>query len=452
MTQYQSFPDASGASSSLDKLSALRLPPLKGASFLDVGCNEGFFCGYAAFDGASRVLGIDSNKAFIDAARRRFPNCEFQERSWDNLPDGRFDVVLIASAIHYATDQADLIHRLVNILSEDGILVIELGITNSEKNEWSLIKRGIDERYFASWSKMYEILRPYAWKYIGPSPKQSGDPIDRKVIHVSRLRPTAYLMMNPPGTGKSTMARNLFKANGINVVSGDDLINRIASSQLNVHAELKSVISENYSSLTIDKTIERICSSGMLAKFFDSLIGQAGSGDFAFDGYVPSRYHREVMAILSSRGYMPVHMTWERAGVELSTEARAKGLAKAYFQELNTGTRQPKRSGPKVAKGHVDSAVASNNLVEITGWAFDLSETIPQSLVVLIDGVERHVVDLVVVPRPDVQRHFDLSTDQVGFKFVQEFSSANASLQIFGISGDSRFGPFGGLKAIKSSS
>jgi hypothetical protein len=54
MTQYQSFPGVKGASESLAKLRALRLPSLQGKRFLDVGCNEGFFCGYARFDGAVR--------------------------------------------------------------------------------------------------------------------------------------------------------------------------------------------------------------------------------------------------------------------------------------------------------------------------------------------------------------------------------------------------------------
>src|ERR1044072_741458 len=59
VTQYQSFPGAAGDSQSLQKLKPLHIPALKGRSFLDVGCNEGFFCGYARFDGAERVVGID---------------------------------------------------------------------------------------------------------------------------------------------------------------------------------------------------------------------------------------------------------------------------------------------------------------------------------------------------------------------------------------------------------
>ena len=104
MAQYQSFPDVPGDSHTLDKLKALQLPDLRGRSFLDVGCNEGFFCGFASYQGASRVLGVDHTAGFVERARRRFPACEFLCTDWNHLPDERFDVILLASALHYAED------------------------------------------------------------------------------------------------------------------------------------------------------------------------------------------------------------------------------------------------------------------------------------------------------------------------------------------------------------
>ena len=126
MAQYQSFPDAAGDSLTLDKLKTLHLPELSGKSFFDVGCNEGFFCGFAHFQGATRVLGIDQSAAYLARARKRFPACEFREQDWTSLPDERFDVILLASALHYAEDQTALIGALVERLAEDGVLVLEL--------------------------------------------------------------------------------------------------------------------------------------------------------------------------------------------------------------------------------------------------------------------------------------------------------------------------------------
>src|SRR3546814_2465756 len=85
MTQYQSFPDASGDSRTLEKLKALKLPELGGLGFLDVGCNEGFFCGFAKFQGASRAVGIDQSRPFIERARARFPACERSEEHTSEL-------------------------------------------------------------------------------------------------------------------------------------------------------------------------------------------------------------------------------------------------------------------------------------------------------------------------------------------------------------------------------
>src|SRR3546814_12647150 len=102
MTQYQSFPAASGDSRTLEKLKALKLPELGGLGFLDVGCHEGFLCGFAKFQGASRAVGIDQSRAFIERARARFPACGFHQPGWQQLPDGLFDVILLSSALHYA--------------------------------------------------------------------------------------------------------------------------------------------------------------------------------------------------------------------------------------------------------------------------------------------------------------------------------------------------------------
>src|SRR3546814_15909738 len=101
------------------------LPGLGGCCFRDVGCNGGFFCGFAKFQGASRAGGIDQSWAFIERARARFPACEFHQQGWEQLPDGLFDVILLASALHYADDQAALMHRLVERLTPNGVLVLE---------------------------------------------------------------------------------------------------------------------------------------------------------------------------------------------------------------------------------------------------------------------------------------------------------------------------------------
>jgi len=91
---YQSFPWQAGDSHSFEKLTALYLPALQGKSVLDIGCNAGFFCGWAAFQGAAKVRGIDSNPAFIEQARLWFEECSFACMKWEDLDSEQYDLIL----------------------------------------------------------------------------------------------------------------------------------------------------------------------------------------------------------------------------------------------------------------------------------------------------------------------------------------------------------------------
>src|SRR3546814_20673167 len=104
MTQYQSFPDASGDSRTLEKLKALKLPELGGLGFLDVGCHEGFFCGFAKFLGASRAVVIDQSVAFLERARARFPAFNVLHQGCAPLPERFLDVIPRALAPYIARE------------------------------------------------------------------------------------------------------------------------------------------------------------------------------------------------------------------------------------------------------------------------------------------------------------------------------------------------------------
>ncbi len=218
------------------------MPPLRNKSFLDVGCNEGFFCGYAKHQGATRVVGLDMSANFIARARVRFPDCEFLQQTWDKLPNEKFDVILLASAIHYADDQPALIQRLVDQLSPDGTLILELGIVSDPANNWVPVKRSIDTRYFPTMAKIREVLKPFAWKYVGRSVNQGGDPIGRHVIHIKRRRPFAYLLMMPPSYGKTFIAHELFPSANVTLVVGDQLLDAVAKGKRPANDELQAIV------------------------------------------------------------------------------------------------------------------------------------------------------------------------------------------------------------------
>lgn len=420
MVQYQSFPDATGDSRTLDKLKALCLPALAGRNFLDVGCNEGFFCGFANFAGAARSVGIDYSADFIYRAKTRFPQCEFYHQTWDHLPDGYFDVILLASALHYADDQPALIKSLVEHLAPDGLLVLEIGVVSSPLAEWVKVKRGIDERYFPTMPQLKRTLADFAWKWMGKSINQDGDPVPRHVIHVSRRRPVAYLLMQPPAYGKSSLALRLFPPAAVPIVSGDQIIQDIAQGRLSASERLRTIITEEFDPFAIDKLVQRIFEKKLGKDLVKAWLGSVGHGDFAMDGFVPLKHHPEVAEQLAEAGYLPVTWHWERVSPGSLPADSMKGQAESFYRSISgDGVHDAVaalKTGARTSAGYVDEILIKGGRVIIRGWAVDEDGKAPRQLVVGI-GAERTFVDVgAAQTRKDVQRHLGLDHALVGYK------------------------------------
>lgn len=313
MCQYQSFPEKPGDSNSQAKLASLALPPLAGKSFLDIGCNEGYFCGYAFFDAASQVIGLDKNPDFLEKARRRFPQCVFKQADWSDLAatlgaDNKFDVILCASALHYAEDQAGLLEALMRRLKPGGILVLEIGVIENIQPEicedagggWHWVKRSIDRRLFPTQPALEKMLSPYAWKHMGKSVSQTGDPLARHVIHASNPLPLAILLMGAPGSGKSTVARKLSGA--LKVLGGDRLL-ACPRDLPEKYARLRDLASELTSWQRIDLFVRKIFQSGAWKEYVRLITDTAGENDFIFDGFIPENNQLEFQRELESLGY-----------------------------------------------------------------------------------------------------------------------------------------------------
>lgn len=353
MASYQSFPEEPGDSGSFAKLASLALPPLSGLSFLDVGCNEGFFCGYALFDAAVRIVGIDSDPQWIARARARFPQCSFLACDWSILsgapsqaqsqeaaqilpPDARFDVILCASALHYAADQPALLAAMMGRLARDGLLVLEMGVATPETCPeaiaapgeadpgWVMARRSIDERLFPTWPGLRAMLAPYAWKHMGPSVAQAGDPLPREVFHVRQAQPFAALLMGEPGSGKSTAARRLFP--GVRLVSGDALWT-LARTCPDVGPELHALAVSQPGNLRQDILTRRLFERGLWRDFAALAVREAQGRDFVFDGYIPADWRQVFAETFTEMGYVPLPLLTprpERTPYELSRRARVE--------------------------------------------------------------------------------------------------------------------------------
>lgn len=426
MAQYQSFPGAAGDSLTLDKLKALRLPALAGKRFLDVGCNEGFFCGYAAYDGAVRSVGLDQSALFIERARARFPRCEFIQSGWESLPAEKFDVILLASALHYAEDQAALIHTLVDQLARDGVLVLELGIAASAKSEWVRVTRGIDVRWFPSMLMLKDVLAPYAWKWMGPSVSQDGDPVNRHVLHISRPRPVAYLLMQPPAYGKTSIARSLFAPAGVPVVSGDAVISDIATGKREAPAPLCTMLAEDYSPFRIDEAIHRVFAGGLGPELVKVWIADARGESFALDMYVPLDEHALVEQTFVDAGYMPVTLRWDRVGGGLPSQEDARRQADAFYLSLvdpASASVVPPADAPWVPAGcgFVDDLRLPDGQLVIRGWAVGADGAMPPAIQVSFAGRTTVVENYERQIRHDVQKHLGLPHALVGYRIVVDW-------------------------------
>ncbi|MFM9846896.1 MAG: methyltransferase domain-containing protein [Hyphomicrobiaceae bacterium] len=255
---YQDF-DGKGDSKSHEKLKALRLDdfanvtgrcrerPLRGLSVLDIGCNEGFFCVEAKRQGASRVVGIDRSATFIEAARKRCPDAAFIQDDWWGVPAEKFDVILFLSAIHYETNQKELLAFLKSRLNLGGTLILECGVArHHQDHRWHVVERADGlKRYPTDSLLRQDLLAGYSVRWIGTSVSQAGDPIPRFVYHCRPKSSTALLISGPGGSGKSTLATE-FRYRGIPVYSTDSLFERLLTDSSYAWSPIPSTIRERY--------------------------------------------------------------------------------------------------------------------------------------------------------------------------------------------------------------
>ena len=229
---YQDF-DGTGASKSREKLAALKLDellvgkgsaPLAGKSVLDIGCNEGYFCAEAIRQGASRTLGIDASEQWIEKAKVRVPQAEFRTSSWWEIPDEKFDVIFFLSAIHYEPEPRKLFRKLVNHLTDDGVLILECGVKGRGTKSWNVVDRWDGPKRYPTLELLCDdLLKDYGVRFVGKSVSQDGDSVPRYVFHCRPRHPVAMVVAGRSKAGKTMLARSL-QGQGITVYDSDSVI------------------------------------------------------------------------------------------------------------------------------------------------------------------------------------------------------------------------------------
>lgn len=381
--QYQSFLNKKGASDSFEKLRRLGLPNLHGKSFLDVGCNEGFFCGVAYYAGAKKVVGLDLNSEFIERAKSRFPSVDFRCSSWDaDLSEfGSFDVILLASAIHYAADQPALIKKLLGLLAPRGILVLELGIAPGEGDAYVEVKRSAgDSRQYATMRALDKALDGFVFRVIGQSVPQSGDPVPRWVVHVTHRRPTIMFFDSPSFTGKSSTVRTLskfcgVKPDGFRVAGIDRVLQDIEFSMSEKYPSHRKII-DKISTFKKEKSIfanvilEMIGHEDHIDDFVSFIIDYRIDGALMtlWDGYIPEKYRYQFRENFSRRGFI----VWGADPFDNLGHQRLNPVE--LMVNLPIGAAFQSSQDLRV---YLDSATIESGSLTLVGWAADAGTKSP---------------------------------------------------------------------------
>ena len=422
---YQTFGSSGGDSRSVEKLHALALPALKGARVLDVGCNEGFFCGYAVARGAASVVGIDQDPQVIEAARARFPGVEFLACGWDTLPEDRFDVVLLLSALHYADDQEALLHGLMTRVGPDGLLILEIGIAPGDSDEWVEVERADGPKHYATRKRVERVLAEYAFKILGPSVNQQGDSVDRQVVHVRHMKPTVLLLSSASYTGKSTLART-FAASGVPVRSLDDtLVSMFDFPPPGALGEaVWAMTGTRNPGLQGKLIVEELFGQGLGGDLLAHVMAGA-KGLTILDGCLPEGSAEEVARLLAARGWI----VWAAAS---PFPDGAHAMEPSDTMVLSVGGELAFRSDG-FARVVVDAASLSHGTLSAAGWAVDL-QTRQQagSLALFGSGTERPTALRRVRRKDLVELGIAVEGCDAGFELRTDVDPATASAILSG--------------------
>lgn len=412
MAKYQSFPGELGDSNSLEKLKSLKLPDLLGKTVLDIGCNTGFFSGYAKFSGAYQVDGIDFSIDAIQEARDRFEDCNFFVGNFEELPRKKYDCILFLSAIHYAKNQEELVRSIIkNNLNDEGLLVLEIGVVDDRNPpKWVEVDRGIDKRLFCNWTMLDKILATYAWKIVSQSATQRGDPTPRFAIHIRKKKKFAILLSKPSGFGKTTIARSVFNKDIPNI-NLDEVILKIEQKIIPASERLYFAIKNNFSRLNLIDKYQIIGDLNLFSEFVNLAIGEHNATDVVIDGFIPRVFLNEIKNILISKSYFLIELDWENRSIPSHIFSNTQ--ASLYYDFI--GKNLYKKYKPL---GRIDKLqIIDKNILIITGWAINENGFALDNPQIRVFGKKLDFIKVEKLDRPDVKAHLNLPDISVGFNF-----------------------------------
>lgn len=141
------------------KWQALKLDNLYGKSLLDLGCSTGWFNMYATSQGVGRYVGVDNQwKQIIKARSDHYGEYVYGDiEEYLNSTEDKFDIVIMASTLHYFNNKEEIIHKISTITQE--LFVLEIPISEEDDMDEHSVQGQTytipTEKLAISWLKKY---------------------------------------------------------------------------------------------------------------------------------------------------------------------------------------------------------------------------------------------------------------------------------------------------------
>lgn len=268
------------------ELTRIAIPPLLNKSFLEIGCGEAFFCGYAYFEGESKIIGLDNDEGKLAIAKSRFPYCTFLNHSVNLAKiitsEEKLDVILCSTSSDEIQLEACLL-LLMKCLNPNGILIAKTAFNTSP------------DKLFAG----------YVYKGMSESVFTYKDHTPLRIYHVKNRLPYAVLLTGKSGSGKSTATRHLFP--DLPVIRGDDVMRELAD--LDPHSldgkfnYLGQICSGPDNKLTVGGIMIEIFNSAAGKEYACLIADLADHKDFVYDGVIHENFRHVFVAQLTALGY-----------------------------------------------------------------------------------------------------------------------------------------------------
>ena len=142
------------------------------SKIIDIGCGPGNSTQILAQRWPkSQISGVDNSQAMIDKASYDFPNQDWKllDAGTDEIKD-KYDIVFSNATIQWIPNHNDLLEKFKNILTDKGIMAIQLPLffemplgqsiaRISKENRWSAITENVNDLFtIHDYSEYYDIL------------------------------------------------------------------------------------------------------------------------------------------------------------------------------------------------------------------------------------------------------------------------------------------------------